>query len=183
MNSCKKCKFFQAFVDEQMLIIRRGRMERKKNIHERIQSFQHLSSSFFLLSFLEQAAQNGHREIVKTLLLSGANFAAVNNQGANALRHARIGNSLEIKVILTKHISQLSISIISVERFCNSIYIFSSSSARITLAMEREVMELLKKTATISHALFPMQCHSTVVNLHFRLKFNFHRSQPPESGK
>ncbi|XP_074605635.1 uncharacterized protein LOC141858706 [Brevipalpus obovatus] len=104
------------------------------------------------------ASQNGHLEIVKRLLCSGANFAAVNNQGANALRHARIGNSLEIKITLTKHISQ------------------------ITLAMEREVIQLLKSIATIRHALFPIQCHSTVVNLHFRLIFNFFRSEPPESG-
>ncbi|XP_015794364.1 M-phase phosphoprotein 8, partial [Tetranychus urticae] len=104
------------------------------------------------------ASQNGHYDIVRSLLLHGANFSIINDAGSNALRTAKLFGNDETQHILTKHVSQ------------------------ITMALENQVIELLRSTARISHALFPIQCHSTSENLRFRLLFNFDSIEPFQPG-
>lgn len=51
------------------------------------------------------------------------------------------------------------------------------------MALEKQVIDLLRSTARISHALFPIQCHSSNENVRFRLLFNFDSIEPAQPGK
>ncbi|XP_076372716.1 uncharacterized protein LOC143257613 [Tachypleus tridentatus] len=93
----------------------------------------------------------------RILLHYGCNFAAVNHENMNALRVAKMTNSLEIQELLTNYISQLKAE------------------------FEHQVAVTVNNTADILHALFPLHCFCLSEGPTFSLSFE-HNLQHLLSG-